>query len=131
MVRNLPLVKLVGRQSVSRRAKGASSLKRKLEDRGILDAPDIERTIKDLAGARVILYTNSDVDAFLKRRIIPEIFKIHWDEVKAHPKNRRGYGLSPLDGAWSGAYLDAEIDCRCFARCAKVGGGCALARPSS
>src|ERR1019366_2679202 len=91
MVRNLPLVKLVGRQSVSRRAKGASSLKRKLEDRGILDAPDIE-TIKDLAGARVILYTNSDVDAFLKRRIIPEIFKIHWDEVKAHPKNRRGYG---------------------------------------
>lgn len=71
-------------QAYQSRAKGASSLKRKLENRGILDAPDIERTIKDLAGARVILYTNPDVDAFLQRRIIPEIFNVHWDEVKAH-----------------------------------------------
>lgn len=71
-------------QAYQSRAKGASSLKRKLENRGILDAPDIELTIKDLAGVRVILYTNPDVDAFLQRRIIPEIFKVHWDEVKAH-----------------------------------------------
>jgi len=71
-------------QAYQSRAKGVSSLKHKLEDRKILDAPDIQRTIKDLAGARVILYTNSDVDAFLQRRIIPEIFNVHWDEVKAH-----------------------------------------------
>ena len=71
-------------QAYQSRAKDASSLKRKLENRGVLDAPDIERTIKDLAGARVILYTNPDVDALLQRRIIPEIFKVHWDEVKAH-----------------------------------------------
>jgi ppGpp synthetase/RelA/SpoT-type nucleotidyltranferase len=69
-------------QAYQSRAKGASSLKRKLENLGVLDAPDIERTIKDLAGARVILYTNPDVDAFLQHRVIPEIF--HWDEVKAH-----------------------------------------------
>jgi ppGpp synthetase/RelA/SpoT-type nucleotidyltranferase len=71
-------------QAYQSRAKAASSLKRKLENRGALDAPDIERTIKDLAGARVILYTNHDVDAFLQRRIIPENFKVQWDEVKAH-----------------------------------------------
>lgn len=71
-------------QAYQSRSKGVSSLKRKLQDRRLLDAPDIESAIKDLAGARVILYTNLDVDAFLQRRIIPEIFKIHWDEVKAH-----------------------------------------------
>ena len=71
-------------QAYQSRAKGASSLKRKLEGRSILEAPDIERTIKDLAGTRVILYTNADVDIFLQRRIIPQIFKVQWDEVKAH-----------------------------------------------
>jgi ppGpp synthetase/RelA/SpoT-type nucleotidyltranferase len=71
-------------QAYQSRAKAAASLKRKLENRGALYAPDIERTIKDLAGARVIFYTNPDVDTFLHRRIIPEILKVHWDEVKAH-----------------------------------------------
>ena len=39
--------------------------------------------------------------------------------------------ITALDGALSCAYLDAEIDRRCLARCAMLGAGPAPARPSS
>jgi len=55
-------------QSMQCRAKKADHLKLKLEARGLLDAPFIEDEIKDLAGARLIFYTNTDVDAFLSTR---------------------------------------------------------------
>jgi ppGpp synthetase/RelA/SpoT-type nucleotidyltranferase len=71
-------------QSIQYRAKEAMHLRPKLQDRGLLESQSIEEEIKDLAGARLIFYTNTDVDRFLNSRLIPENFEIHWDETKIH-----------------------------------------------
>src|ERR1700730_775824 len=66
-------------QSIQWRAKEASHLKPKLEARGLLDSLSIEDEIKDLAGVRLIFYTNTDADSFLNSRLIPVNFEVHWD----------------------------------------------------
>lgn len=71
-------------QSIQRRAKEASHLRPKLEARGILDSTSIEDEIKDLAGARLIFYKNTDVDQFLNSRLIPDNFEVHWDQTHIH-----------------------------------------------
>lgn len=71
-------------QSIQCRAKEASHLQPKLEERGLLASDVIEREIKDLAGARVIFYTNTDVARFLSSRLIPDNFEVHWDETRIH-----------------------------------------------
>ena len=72
-------------QSIQSRAKAASHLKPKLQDRGLLNSGSIETAIKDLAGTRLIFYTNTDVDRFLNSRLIPDNFEVQWDETKIHP----------------------------------------------
>jgi ppGpp synthetase/RelA/SpoT-type nucleotidyltranferase len=71
-------------QSIQSRAKEASHLKPKLEARGLLDSASIEEEIKDLAGVRLLFYTNTDVDRFLNSRLIPENFAVHWDQTRIH-----------------------------------------------
>lgn len=71
-------------QSIQYRAKAAKSLKAKLEARGLVDSDTIEKLIKDLAGVRLIFYTNTDVDRFLNARIIPENFDVDWNETRIH-----------------------------------------------
>jgi ppGpp synthetase/RelA/SpoT-type nucleotidyltranferase len=71
-------------QSIQCRAKEASHLKPKLRARGLLKSSSIEDEIKDLAGVRLIFYTNSDVDRFLNSRLIPENFEVRWDETRIH-----------------------------------------------
>jgi ppGpp synthetase/RelA/SpoT-type nucleotidyltranferase len=71
-------------QSIQCRAKEAGHLKPKLEARGLLASSSIEDEIKDLAGARLIFYTNTDVDSFLNSRLIPENFEVHWDQTRIH-----------------------------------------------
>jgi ppGpp synthetase/RelA/SpoT-type nucleotidyltranferase len=71
-------------QSIQYRAKEASHLKPKLEARGLSDSSCIEHEIKDLAGVRLIFYTNTDVDRFLSSRLIPENFEVHWDHTRVH-----------------------------------------------
>jgi ppGpp synthetase/RelA/SpoT-type nucleotidyltranferase len=71
-------------QSLQCRAKAAASLKVKLADRGKLESTSIEQEVKDLAGVRLIFYTNSDVDRFLITRLIPENFEVDWDDTKIH-----------------------------------------------
>ena len=71
-------------QSIQSRAKDASHLKPKLEDRGLLESDSIEHEIKDLVGARLIFYTNTDVDRFLSSRLIPDNFEVHWDQTRIH-----------------------------------------------
>jgi ppGpp synthetase/RelA/SpoT-type nucleotidyltranferase len=44
----------------------------------------IEAELKDLAGVRLIFYTNTDVDQFLNSRLIPENFEVHWDQTRIH-----------------------------------------------
>ena len=71
-------------QSIQCRAKEASRLKPKLKARGLLDSSSIEDEIKDLAGARLIFFTNTDVESFLNSRLIPENFEVHWDQTRIH-----------------------------------------------
>ena len=79
-------------QAYQNREKGIDSLKRKLTKRGKLDVPDIGAEIKDLAGARVILYTNIDLDRYLRSRLIVEALPVHWAETKAHYPNDENDG---------------------------------------
>jgi ppGpp synthetase/RelA/SpoT-type nucleotidyltranferase len=71
-------------QSIQCRAKEASRLKAKLEDRGLLDSSCIEDEIRDLAGARLIFYTNTEVDSFRNSPLIPENFEVHWGQTRIH-----------------------------------------------
>src|SRR5262245_62478591 len=57
-------------QQIRFRAKDPKSLKRKLTERGLLASDAIEDELKDLAGCRLIFYTNTDVDRFLSSRLI-------------------------------------------------------------
>ncbi len=71
-------------QSTQARGKDVTSLKRKLEERGILASERIESEIKDLAGVRLIFYTNTDVDRFLRTELISDLFDVDWKEVRVH-----------------------------------------------
>ncbi len=82
-------------QSTQARGKDVTSLKRKLEERGLLASERIESELKDLAGARLIFYTNTDVDRFLRTELIPDIFDVDWKETRVHyptdDNNQRRY----------------------------------------
>ena len=71
-------------QSTKARGKGITSLKRKLEERGLLASERIESEIKDLAGVRLIFYTNTDVDRFLSTGLIPYTFDLDGKETRVH-----------------------------------------------
>ena len=71
-------------QQVQERAKDPESLRKKLEDRGIVATSSLEDEIKDLAGCRLIFYTNSDVTRFLQSGIIQDNFEVDWDRTKIH-----------------------------------------------
>ena len=66
------------------RAKEEASLRAKLSESGLLAAGNIETEIKDLAGCRLIFYTNSDADRFLQSRIVFDNFVVDWDNSKFH-----------------------------------------------
>ncbi len=76
---NLPLP-----QSAQCRAKGIESLRRRLAEAGKLDTQTLELDRRDLAGARLIFYTNNDVDRFLASRLIHENFEIEEDSTRVH-----------------------------------------------
>ncbi len=71
-------------QQVQSRAKSLASLKGKLEKAGLLESNAIEDEIKDLAGCRLIFYTNSDVATFLSSGILQGNFKVDWERTKFH-----------------------------------------------
>src|SRR5216684_4432908 len=71
-------------QQVQHRPKNPESLRKKLEDRGILATASLEEDIKDLAGCRLIFYTNSDVARFLQSGVIQDNFDVDWDRTKIH-----------------------------------------------
>ena len=71
-------------QQLQKRAKSPESLRKKLEDRGKLATASLEDEIKDLAGCRLIFYTNSDVSRFLQSGIIQDNFDVDWDRTKIH-----------------------------------------------
>lgn len=72
-------------QEVRSRAKEPGSLRKKLHDRGLEASTDVENEIKDLAGCRVIFYTNTDVSRLLKSGLIYENFDVVGYKVH-HPE---------------------------------------------
>jgi ppGpp synthetase/RelA/SpoT-type nucleotidyltranferase len=71
-------------QSVQYRAKATASLETKLGMQGQLDSESLESNIKDLAGVRIIFYTNTDVDRFVNSGLIRQEFAIDWREGRIH-----------------------------------------------
>jgi ppGpp synthetase/RelA/SpoT-type nucleotidyltranferase len=71
-------------QSVQCRAKGLESLRRRLAEVGKLDTQTLEHDRRDLAGARLIFYTNNDVDRFLASPLIRDNFEIEEDSTRIH-----------------------------------------------
>lgn len=71
-------------QSIQCRAKSADSLRPKLEARELLHSDSIEKEIKDLAGVRLIFYTNTDVNRFLSTSLISDSFEVDWNETRIH-----------------------------------------------
>ncbi len=73
-------------QQVNERAKQPISLRKKIEERGITASIILENDIKDLAGCRVIFYTNGDVTRFINSGIINQNFEVL--ETKLHHPGR-------------------------------------------
>lgn len=71
-------------QSVQCRAKEVESLRRRLSEAGKLDTQALELDRRDLAGVRLIFYTNNDVDRFVASPLIRENFEIEDDSTKIH-----------------------------------------------
>jgi ppGpp synthetase/RelA/SpoT-type nucleotidyltranferase len=75
-------------QSIQHRAKSLSSLKDRLEESGKLASENIETERRDLAGVRLIFYTNTDIERFLTSRLIFENFEIERDATRIHHPTR-------------------------------------------
>jgi ppGpp synthetase/RelA/SpoT-type nucleotidyltranferase len=71
-------------QQIQHRAKTPSSLRRKLDRDGAKDIDDVETFAKDLAGARVVFYSNSDVTRFQASRVLFDNFEVDWTRTKFH-----------------------------------------------
>lgn len=71
-------------QSIQCRAKGIDSLRRRLKEASKLDSQTLELDRRDLAGARLIFYTNNDVDRFVASPLIRENFEIEEDSTRIH-----------------------------------------------
>ena len=66
------------------RAKDAVRLRARLEESGEGEASNIEELRKDLAGCRLIFYSNGDLNEFLHSRILHDNFDIDYDSTKIH-----------------------------------------------
>lgn len=94
-------------QQIQQRAKAPDSLRKKLEDRGMLTTATLESDVKDLAGCRLIFYTNSDVSQFLQSGIIQDNFEVDWDRTKIHhpvpgqadPENLSSYPITTFSSS--------------------------------
>jgi len=71
-------------QQIQSRAKKPDSLRAKLIKFKVPDGAAIEGEMKDLAGCRVIFYTNADVKRFLSSDILRDNFVIDWQRTKVH-----------------------------------------------
>lgn len=94
---------------IQRRAKDVESLEKKIADRNSdpeisnkIDPENIEVGVKDLAGVRVVFYTDGDVERFLQSRIIWDNFDVDQDNTKYHYPD-------PKDGESANQFRSANI----------------------
>jgi ppGpp synthetase/RelA/SpoT-type nucleotidyltranferase len=83
-------------QQIQHRAKAPASLKKKILERGGALEDDVERHAKDVAGCRLLLYTNDDVARFVRAQVMWDNFEIDWERTKFH---------YPLDDADMGLFV--------------------------
>jgi ppGpp synthetase/RelA/SpoT-type nucleotidyltranferase len=69
---------------VQSRAKAPESLRGKLELRGLVTSSSIEEEIKDLAGCRIIFYTDTDLERFRQSGVWEKNFDVDWANSKTH-----------------------------------------------
>jgi len=79
-------------QSIQSRAKEVASLRRRLKEANKLDTETLERDRRDLAGARLVFYTNNDVEQFLGSALIRNNFEIEEDSTKVHHPAQENQG---------------------------------------
>ena len=71
-------------QQVQHRAKTVESLVARLEEQGEAASETIESLRKDLAGCRIVFYTNNDVNRFVGSGILGDLFEVDWDRSRVH-----------------------------------------------
>ena len=71
-------------QQIQDRAKTVESLSRRIEESDQLGSDEIEAHHKDLAGCRILFYTNNDVNRFVKSGLLCELFDVDRDRSKFH-----------------------------------------------
>ncbi|MGO7786617.1 GTP pyrophosphokinase family protein [Rhizobium ruizarguesonis] len=71
-------------QSIQARAKTPGSLRKRLQEAGNLEALDIASVRRDLAGVRLIFYTNGDVNRFINSSVVFDNFDVDRNATKIH-----------------------------------------------
>ncbi len=71
-------------QSIQCREKDPQKLRARLEQVNALDSNDIETLRRDLAGARIIFYTDTDVERLVGSQLIHRNFEVEEGGVKVH-----------------------------------------------
>ena len=71
-------------QQIQHRAKTVESLGRRLEEIGQLDTDETETYRKDLAGCRIVFYTNNDVNRFVSSSLLSDLFDVDWERSRFH-----------------------------------------------
>ena len=67
-------------QVIQKRAKEPTEVLKKLKD----PDDDIQDQVKDLAGVRIVVYTNGDVARLNNSGVLRDNFEIDWDRTKLH-----------------------------------------------
>lgn len=71
-------------QPAQYRAKDPTSLRAKLAKFEIAEGRDLGAAVKDLAGVRLVFYSNGDVARFLQSGIVRDNFDIDWGRTRLH-----------------------------------------------
>lgn len=79
-------------QSIQYRAKDVESLRLRLLQANQLDTNTLEIDRKDLAGVRLIFYTNNGVEKFCQSSLISENFEVEYDSTKVHHPTQENEG---------------------------------------
>ena len=61
-------------QQIQSRAKDPISLRARLKQAGAIESEEIETVRKDLAGCRIVFYTNNDVNRFATSGLLGDLF---------------------------------------------------------
>ena len=83
-------------QQIQHRVRTVQSLAKRLKEIDQSDTDNIESYRKDLAGCRIVFYTNDDVQRFVSSGILREQFDIDWDRSRVHQPSPEEKEVSKL-----------------------------------